>query len=155
MANRAISLRAKRRKAPASETIRVRSGSVTTRIYTMQRESGCYYLVAWQCGTKRERHYCRTLEEARKFAKAQADRIAAGTAQSARISMVEAQIFREAQRRMVLTRRAEYEAVQQQSLTLQPLPENVADIRDPSSAPFEELGVLLQPDDLRVLVFHT
>ncbi len=59
-----------------------------------------------------------------------------------------------AARRMVLTRRTEYETVQQQSLTLQALPENVADIRSRSSAPFVELEVLLQPDDLRVLVFQ-
>jgi integrase len=101
MTTRASSPRAKRRKAPRNKPILVPSGSVTTRIYKMQRKTGCYYLVAWQCGSKRERQYCRTLEEARKFAKAQADRIAAGTAQSARISMVEAQNFREAQRHMV------------------------------------------------------
>jgi hypothetical protein len=59
-----------------------------------------------------------------------------------------------AARRMVLTRCSEYETVQQQSLTLQALPEDVAEIRSRSSAPFVELEVLLQPDDLRVLVFH-
>ena len=59
-----------------------------------------------------------------------------------------------AARRMVLTRCSEYETVQQQSLTLQALPEDVSEIRSRSSAPFVELEVLLQPDDLRVLVFH-
>jgi hypothetical protein len=58
-----------------------------------------------------------------------------------------------AARRMVLTRRSEYESAQQASLTLQPLPDDVVKVRNPSNAPFVELQVLLQPDDLRVIAF--
>ena len=75
----------------------VRSGSVTTRIYTTEKSGNCYYSVAWNCGGKRHRQHCRTLEQARKFAKAQADRIAAGTAQVMRVSVAEVQTLREAQ----------------------------------------------------------
>jgi hypothetical protein len=57
-------------------------------------------------------------------------------------------------RRMVLARRGEYETIQQQSLTLRALPEDVADIQSSPSAPFVELEVLLKPNELRVLVFH-
>ena len=56
--------------------------------------------MAWYTGGKRHRQFCRTLEQAQKFAKAQADQISAGTAQSARISMVDAQNLREAQRHL-------------------------------------------------------
>ena len=92
--------RKRRPRAAARDVILIQSGSVTVRIYSTERTAGSYYTVAWTCGGRRQRQYCRTLEEARKFAKAQAERIAAGTAQSARISLVEAQELREAQRHL-------------------------------------------------------
>jgi integrase len=96
MKRRAISAR-RRPKNKQPEVILVRSGSVTTRIYTTEKSGNCYYSVAWNCGGKRHRQHCRTLEQARKFAKAQADRIAAGTAQVMRVSVAEVQTLREAQ----------------------------------------------------------
>jgi hypothetical protein len=96
-----VSAKRRGRRRQAADVISVQSGSVTTRICTQERNGRRYYTVAWHCAGKRERQHCATLDEARKLAKAQADRIAAGTAQSARISMVEAQNFREAQRHMV------------------------------------------------------
>jgi integrase len=96
-----VSAKRRGRRNPAAEVILVQSGSVTTRVYTQERNGRRYYTVAWHCAGKRDRQHCATLEEARKLAKAKAERIAAGTAQSARISMVEAQNFREAQRHMV------------------------------------------------------
>ena len=96
MKQRAITAR-RRPKNKRPEVILVRSGSVTTRIYTTEKSGNCYYSVAWNCGGKRHRQHCRTLEQARKFAKAQADRIAAGTAQVMRVSVAEVQTLREAQ----------------------------------------------------------
>jgi hypothetical protein len=43
--------------------IEVRSGSVTTRIYTTEKAGHCYYTVAWNCGSTRHRQHCRTLEQ--------------------------------------------------------------------------------------------
>jgi hypothetical protein len=56
-------------------------------------------------------------------------------------------------RRMVLTNRAKYEAAQQNSLTLQPLPEGLLEIQRSTAGPFVTMDVLLEPDDLRVFVF--
>ena len=99
MKRRAIAAR-RRPKNNQPEVILVRSGSVTTRIYTTEKSGTCYYTVAWNCGGKRHRQHCRTLEQARKFAKAQADRIAAGTAQVMRVSVAEVQTLREAQQHL-------------------------------------------------------
>lgn len=57
-----------------------------------------------------------------------------------------------AAREMVFSRMAEYESIQQQSLTLQALPGGVAEIR--GNGTNIDLTVLLQPDDLRVIVFR-
>jgi integrase len=90
----------KRQESSEKSTLLVRSGSAVVRVYTQQRKGKRLYTVAWYTGGKRHRQFCRTLEQAQKFAKAQADQISAGTAQSARISMVDAQNLREAQRHL-------------------------------------------------------
>jgi hypothetical protein len=56
-------------------------------------------------------------------------------------------------RRMVLSRRAEYEAVQQKSLILQPLPADLIEVTSSGGDSFLEFEAYLQPDDLRVFVF--
>ena len=58
-----------------------------------------------------------------------------------------------AARRMVFERLSDYEAVQQKSLTLEPLTEGLAETPRTSGAAFTEIEVQFQPNDLRVLVF--
>jgi hypothetical protein len=58
-----------------------------------------------------------------------------------------------AARRMVLTRRGEYEAVQQQSLTLKIPDQSLFDIQTSAGQSNVNLKITLPPDDLRVLVF--
>jgi hypothetical protein len=57
-------------------------------------------------------------------------------------------------RRMVLTNRAKYEAAQQNSLTLQPLPNGLLEVQSSSGGPFFTLETLLEPNDLRVIVLE-
>lgn len=54
-------------------------------------------------------------------------------------------------RSMIFSRLADYEAIQQKSLTLQAVPAELAEIRNTGTT--VDLTVLLRPDDLRVLVF--
>jgi hypothetical protein len=54
-----------------------------------------------------------------------------------------------AARRVVLSRRGEYEAAQQKSLT-----SDLIQVTSSAGKPLVKLEVLLQPDDLRAMVFE-
>lgn len=54
---------------------------------------------------------------------------------------------------MVFAKIGDYEAIQQQSLSLKIPSEGIVAVRSPRGSPVVELDVLLQPDDLRVPVF--
>lgn len=54
---------------------------------------------------------------------------------------------------MVFAKLGDYEAIQQQSLSLKSPPDGIVALRSPRGSPLVELDVVLQPDDLRVLVF--
>ena len=59
-----------------------------------------------------------------------------------------------AARRMVLSGLAKFEAAQQKSLTLQPPPSKLIQVTSSAGEPFVKLEILLQPDDLRAIVFE-
>ena len=59
-----------RQESSEKSTFLVRSGSAVVRVYTRQRKGKRQYTVAWYTGGKRRRQFCRTSEQAQKFAKA-------------------------------------------------------------------------------------
>ncbi len=78
----------------------IRSGSVTLKIYECHKKDRQYFTVAWHVGPKRHRQNFKTLEEAKAFAKVEAEKLAAGQVHAPNVTVAQAQDMKEALRRL-------------------------------------------------------
>jgi integrase len=78
----------------------VRAGSVTLKIYQCHKKGRDYFTVSWHIGPRRHRQNFKTLDEARRFAKVEAEKLAAGQVNVPGLSVADAQTYQEAVRRL-------------------------------------------------------
>jgi hypothetical protein len=89
---------AKTRRKTAVRT--VQAGSVTVKIYEGRNRGKPCFTVIWYIGEKRQRKGFFDLREAKKFARDQAEKLAAGQVTSPTVTIAQAQEFKEAKRRL-------------------------------------------------------
>lgn len=78
----------------------IRSGSVILKIYECRKKGREYFTVAWHVGPKRHRQNFKTLDEAKAFAKPEAEKLAAGQVHAPTVTVAQAQDMKEALRRL-------------------------------------------------------
>jgi integrase len=78
----------------------IRSGSVILKIYECRKKGRDYFTVAWHVGPKRYRRNFKTLDEAKAFAKPEAEKLAAGQVHAPAVTVAQAQDMKEALRRL-------------------------------------------------------
>ena len=78
----------------------IRSGSVILKIYECRKKGRDYFTVAWHVGPKRYRQNFKTLDEAKAFAKPEAEKLAAGQVHAPTVTVAQAQDMKEALRRI-------------------------------------------------------
>ncbi len=78
----------------------IRSGSVILKIYECRKKGRDYFTVAWHVGPKRYRQNFKTLDEAKAFAKPEAEKLAAGQVHAPTVTVAQAQDMKEAIRRL-------------------------------------------------------
>jgi integrase len=89
------------RRANSGSSVRlVRAGSVTVKIYTINRQAGLYYSVCWYVGPKRHTKNFQNFAHAEAYARERAEALAAGQVHGPQLTTAQAQDTKEALRRL-------------------------------------------------------
>lgn len=99
MTKTSFSKRPRRAKSGSSVHL-VRSGSVTVKIYNINRQAGRYYSVCWYVGPKRHTKNFHRFDRAEAYARERAEELAAGRVLAPQITVAQAQDTKEALRRL-------------------------------------------------------
>lgn len=78
----------------------IRSGSVTLKIYECRKMGRDYFTVAWHVGPKRHRQNVKTVDQAKAFAKVEAEKLAARQVHAPAVTVAQAQDMKEALHRL-------------------------------------------------------